>query len=94
MHSAARRKGIVTSSVLNPAKGTTTPLLPAQGGIHGQRNAFCAGMTSSANQDIFVFGGHSADLQWFRRCAPAVPAAAWGAASGACPLWRASRRWS
>lgn len=60
-------KGQSTSAVLNYNTKKYTELLKATGGIHGTRNAFCGGMTSSADQHIFIFGGHSGDVQWFRR---------------------------
>ena len=44
-------------------------------GIHMCHNAFCAGQTTGPNDEVFIFGGHAADVQWFRRykCVSTTP---------------------
>jgi hypothetical protein len=35
--------------------------------LTAEKNAFCAGQSTSVNNEVFIFGGHSNDVQWFRR---------------------------
>ncbi|PSC76751.1 kelch domain-containing [Micractinium conductrix] len=69
---AGRLNGLqqYSSAVLTPdtaTGGLTYRQLLDGCGIHGCKNAFCAGHSITADNEVLIFGGHADKVQWFRR---------------------------
>lgn len=45
-----------SSAIYNPGPKTYTQLLKNEGGIHAKKNAFCAGQSTSVNNEVGGWG--------------------------------------
>lgn len=61
-----------SSAIYNPGPKTYTQLLKNEGGIHAKKNAFCAGQSTSVNNEVggWVAGGVPVGCRWLPAAAP------------------------